>query len=614
MYCIGKMLYLCIRINSPIKIQIMKDFLKYVVATLVGIIAFFIVTSMIGMMSIVGMIAASSAAQTVEDNSVFVLDINGYVDEQAQDITLSKYTSGTNVTSYGLNDILSAIKKAKDEDNIKGIFLNVGNISASYATLQEIRSKLEDFRKSGKWIIAYSDSYTQGAYYLASIANSIYINPQGMLDWHGIASQPMYYKDLAAKFGIKYQVVKVGTYKSATEVFTEDHMTEANRIQTQAFINNIWHNVCAAVSKSRGISPDSLNSYADQLTAFQGTNLLKKRKLIDGTCYGNEIKNVVKKKLGIDTDDDINKLSLDDMANVKEKKQDGDEIAVYYAYGDIVQEASNSPLASTSHSIVANKVCKDLADFADDDDIKAVVLRINSGGGDAYASEQIWHQISELKKKKPVVVSMGDYAASGAYYMSAPASWIVAQPNTLTGSIGIFAVFPDWSGLVTQKLGVKFDEVKTNRNAAFGNTLARPFNAEETAMLQQYVNRGYQLFRQRVATGRKMSIENVERIAQGRVWAGNDAINIKLVDQLGGLDDAVKKAAQLAKIKEYYTAEYPSTPSWIDQLLDEPTNSDYLDSQLRLALGDFYMPLSLLRNINQHQALQARIPFVINMR
>ena len=592
----------------------MKDFLKFVLATVVGIIAFMIVAGVFGMMSIMGMVAASSAATTVEDNSVLVLDINGSVSEQAQDVTINKFTGYANTTSIGLNDILSAIGKAKAEDKIKGIFLDAGGINASYATIQEIRSKLDDFKKSGKWIIAYSDSYSQGAYYLATVANKIYINPQGMLDWHGIASQPMYYKDLAAKFGVRYQVVKVGAYKSATEVFTEDHMTDANRIQTQAFINGLWHNVCAAVSKSRGISTDSLNRYADQLTAFQTTDMLKKRKMIDGTCYADEIKGIVKDQLELTPDDDINKLSLSDMANVKESKHDGEAIAVYYAYGDIVQAASPSPLSGGSQCIAADKVCKDLADLASDDDIKAVVIRVNSGGGDAYASEQIWHQVSMLKKKKPVVVSMGDYAASGAYYMSAPASWIVAQPNTLTGSIGIFAVFPDWSGLITQKLGVKFDEVKTNRNSSFGNTLARPFNAEETAFLQQYVNRGYQLFRKRVADGRKLPILEVEKIAQGRVWVGNDAIGIKLVDQLGGLDDAVRKAAQLAKLKDFYTTEYPAPTSWLDELLaDGDGGTDLLDSHLRMALGDLYQPLSLLRNLDKREALQARMPFVPNI-
>ena len=592
----------------------MKDFIKNVLATMVGMFGFFIVMGVIGMMSIIGMIASGNAAQNVEKNSVFVLNLSGTISEQGSENPLSMFT-GDNSLNSGLNDILSSIKKAKANDDIKGIYIEAGALAANYATLQEIRNALADFRKSGKWIVAYGDFYTQGAYYVASVADKVYINPKGIVDWHGIGAQTMFYKDFMAKFGVKWEVVKVGTFKSATETFTEEKMSDANRLQTKTFIDGTWRNVCDAVSKSRGISVDSLNSYADSYLALQATETLVKAKMVDGMMYGDQVKDAVKKIMKLEKDDDIAQLTLNDMLNVKDEKVEGSEIAVYYAEGDIVQDPKAATMFGNNNYIASRKVCKDLEDLMNDDDVKAVVVRINSGGGDAYASEQMWHQMSELRKVKPVVVSMGDYAASGAYYMSAPASWIVAQPNTLTGSIGIFAVIPDLSGLVTTKLGVRFDEVKTNRNSTFGNLMARPFNAEEKAMLQASVNRGYSLFRQRVADGRRLPVESVEKIAQGRVWLATDALNIKLVDQLGGIDDAVKKAAQLAKLKDYYTSDYPAAASWMDNLLNSMSSSGtYLDEQLRQTLGDFYQPFTMLRSIDKREAIQARIPYAISIK
>ena len=592
----------------------MKDFIKNVLATMVGMFGFFIVMGVIGMMSIIGMIASGNAAQNVEKNSVFVLNLSGTISEQGSENPLSMFT-GENSLNSGLNDILSSIKKAKANDDIKGIYIETGALAANYATLQEIRNALDDFRKSGKWIVAYGDFYTQGAYYVASVADKVYINPKGIVDWHGIGAQTMFYKDFMAKFGVKWEVVKVGTFKSSTETFTEEKMSDANRLQTKTFIDGTWRNVCDAVSKSRGISVDSLNSYADSYLALQATETLVKAKMVDGMMYGDQVKDAVKKMMKLEKDDDIAQLTLNDMLNVKDEKVEGSEIAVYYAEGDIVQDPKAATMFGNNNYIASRKVCKDLEDLMNDDDVKAVVVRINSGGGDAYASEQMWHQMSELRKVKPVVVSMGDYAASGAYYMSAPASWIVAQPNTLTGSIGIFAVIPDLSGLVTTKLGVRFDEVKTNRNSTFGNLMARPFNAEEKAMLQASVNRGYSLFRQRVADGRRLPVESVEKIAQGRVWLATDALNIKLVDQLGGIDDAVKKAAELAKLKDYYTSDYPAAASWMDNLLNSMSSSGtYLDEQLRQTLGDFYHPFTMLRSIDKREAIQARIPYAISIK
>lgn len=590
----------------------MKEFLKYTAATVVGLIVFGTLMTVLGLMSIVGIMASDQATTTVDENSVMVLTLNGAINDQGQDNIVARII-GEGDGTPGLNEMLLAIKKAKNNDKVKGIYIEAGDMQTGYATMQELRSALADFRKSGKWIVAYGDSYSQGAYYVASVASKLYLNPKGMIDWHGLASQPMFYKDLLAKFGVRYQVVKVGTYKSATEVFTETKMSDANRQQVSAFVGGTWRNICEAVSKSRGISIDSLNSYADHLIQFADPSTLKRAKMVDGLLYADEVKAAIKKMMKLDDDERIPQLAVNDMLCTKDDEGEGDEIAVYYASGDIVQEEP-SRTAFNSTGIVAQTVCKDLEQLMNDDDVKAVVIRVNSGGGDAYASEQIWHQVKLLKLKKPVVVSMGDYAASGAYYMSAPATWIVAQPNTLTGSIGIFAAIPDASGLITQKLGVKFDEVKTNRNSTFGNLMARPLNDEELGYMQAYVNRGYSLFRQRVAEGRHLGTADVERIAQGRVWLGADALKIKLVDQLGGLDDAIAKAAKLAKMDKWYTEEYPAPPSLADQLCGATSRGSYIDNQLRLTLGDLYTPYSLLRNLNKREMLQARMSFAPNMR
>ena len=591
----------------------MKDFFKNVFATVAGLFLFGAITFVFGLMTLIGMIASDETVKGIEDNSVLVLNLSGEITEQGGNDILGKLT-GNALNEIGLNDLLSAIRKAKENDKIKGIYIETDMLSARYATLQELRKALQDFRKSGKWIVSYGDLYTQGAYYLASVGNKVFLNPQGKVDWHGLASQPYYIKDLAAKFGVKYQVVKVGTYKSATEFFTETKMSDANRAQVTTFLGGTWDYICREVSESRGVSVKKLNEYADKYLLLAEPEDLVKNNMVDRLLYADQVKAEVKKLLKIDADDEICQVGIADMRNQPEKANDADDrIAVYYAQGDIVQNSA-AGMFTSGNDIVAKKVCKDLEDLMNDDDVKAVVVRVNSPGGDAYASEQLWHQIVELRKRKPVVISMGDYAASGGYYMSCGANWIVAQPTTLTGSIGIFGVFPDLSGLVTEKLGVRFDEVKTNRNSAFGNIYARPFNVEEIDILQEYINRGYSLFLKRVAQGRKMPVDEVDKIAQGRVWLGSDAMKRKLVDQLGGMSDAVKKAAQLAKLKDYGVDEYPVLPGWQEQLFNTTTQRGTLDNHLRLTLGSYYEPFMLIRKLNEREAIQARMPMEPNIR
>lgn len=597
----------------------MKDFFKHVIATVFGIFLFLGIFGIFFVISLIGTIASSSSTVEVKDNSVLVLNLQGGITEQGTDDPFSELLGNTGM-STGLNDILAAIDKAKCNDDIKGIYIEAGALDTDYATLQEIRSKLLEFKAAKKWIVSYADTYTQGTYYLASVADKVYINPQGHLDWHGIASQPEYYKDLLAKVGVRMEIVKVGTYKSATETFSEDHMSEANREQVSKYIGGIWDNVTAAVSKSRNISVATLNEYADGVMMFEEASTLKQKKMVDDLLYTDQVKAAVKKQLGIDKDKDINQLTVADMKSVDGKGNygfDGEQIAVYYCSGDIVQAPESGAIMGSTDMIVGTEFCQDMEKFMKDDNVKAVVIRINTGGGDAYASEQMWHYVSELKKIKPVVVSMGGVTASGGYYTSCNASYIFAEPTTITGSIGIFGMFPDMSNLLTQKLGIHFDEVKTNKNANFSPVgLARPMSAEELAYTQSYIDRGYSLFRKRVADGRKMKVEDVEKIAQGRVWLATDALKLKLVDQLGTLDNAVAKAAELAKVKEYHTTDYPEASGFMEALLKKAKGGSgtALDEQLRTVLGAYYEPFVMVRTIKEQSPVQARIPFVLNIK
>lgn len=591
----------------------MKDFLKYVLATVVGVLLVGFITGLFMLVSLVGMAFAQSDTVPIADNSVLVLKLSGSLKERASDDIVSSLM-GDHVPEVGLSTLTEAIHKAKENGKIKGIYIEAGAfIPDSYASLAAIRRELEDFRKSGKWIVAYGDSYTQGTYYLSSVADKVYLNPQGQLDWHGLGAEPVFVKDLLAKLNVRMQVAKVGAYKSATEMFTGDKMSDADRKQTTAYLTGIWQNVVAAVGKSRKLSSAQLNSYADSLITLAAPQDYVRLRMVDGLLYTDQMRQMVKKRLGLGADDDIPQVDPEDLlADDSTTDTAGDEVAVYYAVGEIVDGMAAMP--SRESVIDAQKVCADLESLARDKSVKAVVLRVNSPGGSAYASEQIWHQVMELRKVKPVVVSMGSYAASGGYYISCPANWIVAEPTTLTGSIGIFGMFPDASGLLKEKLGLKFDEVKTNKYALFG-TMSRPFSADEMAHLERYIDRGYKLFRQRVADGRKLKVDQVEQVAQGHVWLGQAAIKIGLVDELGGVDAALRKAAKLAKLSKWHTATYPELPDYLSQLLglQEAAQSDYLDEQLRQSLGIYYEPFAMIRDLNAQNPVQARLPFEPNI-
>lgn len=590
----------------------MKDFFKNVLATAVGVLLVGFITGFFMVVSLVGMALSQSETAPVADNSVLVLRLTGSLSERANDDVLASLF-GDRIPKLGFATMTEAIRQAKESDKVKGIYIEAGAFAPdSYASLAAIRRELEEFRKAGKWIVAYGDSYTQGAYYLASVADKIYLNPQGQVDWHGLGSEPVFVKDLLAKLNVRMQVAKVGTYKSATEMFTGEKMSDADRQQTTAYLTGIWQNVVSAVGKSRSLTAQQLNAYADSLVSLAAPQDYVRMRMVDGLLYTDQVRQAVKKKLGLSPDDEIPQVSMSDLLAAGPEDKKGDEIAIYYAVGDIVDGVVAMP--SRESVIDAQKVCADLQDLAKDKDVKAVVLRVNSPGGSAYASEQIWHQVMELKKVKPVVVSMGSYAASGGYYISCPANWIVAEPNTLTGSIGIFGMFPDVSGLLREKLGLKFDEVKTNKYALFG-TRSRPFTADELSHLESYIDRGYKLFRQRVADGRRLKVDQVEQVAQGHVWLGQDALRVGLVDQLGGVEVALRKAAQLAKLTQWHSTAYPVLPDYLSQLLDLPgaARGNYLDEQMRQSLGAYYEPFALIRDLQMQNPIQARLPFEPNI-
>lgn len=591
----------------------MKDFLKYTLATITGIIVVSIIISIFSLLTLAGMASMGAVAESIDDNSVMVIKLNGTFSDRTTEASPIDQLSGQGESIPGLNDMVTAIKSAKENEKIKGIYIESGNFSgATPALLTELRDALLDFKESGKFIIAYGDNYTQGTYYISSVADSVVINPEGMVEWVGLSMQTMYYKKILEKVGVKMQVVKVGTYKSAVEPFLLDDISDANREQIETFSSEIWNKMLADVSKSRGLTADKLNALTDSGLVLKQTSYLIQNKIVDKVAYSDDVPQMIAGMMNVDKDmyHTTSVANVAANANNSPKSMSGDVVAVYYAEGDIVQSPSQYSFAG-SDEIVGEKVIRDLKKLADDDDVKAVVMRVNSPGGSAYASEQIWHQVMNIKAKKPIVVSMGGYAASGGYYISCAANWIVAQPTTLTGSIGIFGTFPDVSGLVKDKLGVNVAVVNTNEYSDLGSVF-RPFTPQEQELFQEYINHGYDLFTRRCADGRGLSQDSIKVIGEGRVWTGVHAIDLGLVDQLGDLDDAISKAKELAGIDECTITEYPAQKSFFEQLLEETTsNSSYADKQLHLMLGDYYDAIRTVRSATGQDHLQAAMPFYL---
>ena len=581
----------------------MKDFIKFTFASVLGVVLAGIIFTILGIVTMVGMVASSDTETMVEENSIFVLDLEGTLSERVQDNPFQAMM-GEEYQAYGLDDILASIQKAKDNENIKGIYLQTAFLETSFASLEEIRHALQDFKESGKFVVAYADQYTQEMYYLASVADKVIVNPQGSISWHGLASQPIFFKDLLKKVGIEMQIFKVGTYKSAVEPFIATEMSDANREQVTAFLSSIWGRLMEDVSASRNIPVETLNKYADEMMDLQPAETYLANGLADTLMYKDGVLDYLREISGRESDESLRTLSLEDMKNVKRNvplDKSGNIIAVYYAFGGI--DDTTSP----EEGIDSEKVIKDLRKLREDETVKAVVFRVNSPGGSAYGSEQIWREVVLLKEKKPVIVSMGDYAASGGYYISCAADYIVADPTTLTGSIGIFGMFPNMEELLTDKLGLDFDMVKTNKFADMG-TLARPFNSDERAAMQNYINNGYKLFVKRCADGRGMSVEAIEKIAEGRVWTGATAKELGLVDELGGLDKAIEIAAQKAEVEAYSLLTYPAMDDFFSTLMNTG-KEHYIEGKLVETLGEAYPSIKFIQNVKDMDRIQARMPF-----
>ena len=589
----------------------MKDFLKYTLASIVGLLACTIIVSIISIIAVVGIAASSETATVVNENSIFKLNLKGEVTERMIDNPFAALMNEEQ-TALGLNDILTSIQKAADNEFIKGIYLEAGGIVADPACTDEIRNALLRFKETGKFVVAYGGSYTESDYYICSVADKVILNPQGMVDWHGVASQTIYFKDLLAQLGIEMEVFKVGTYKSAVEPYTSTKMSEENREQITAYTSSIWNNMVKGVSESRGITPEKLNECADRYMAFASPEETLAEGLVDTLLYMDETKDYLKQLMNIDEDKSLHVLSLNEVKNIQKNvplDKSGNIIAMYYAEGQIVDAPSTG--MNTTPEIVGEKMCTDLRKLRDDETVKAVVLRVNSPGGSAFASEQIWNEVVKLKEKKPVIVSMGGYAASGGYYISCAADTIIAQPSTLTGSIGIFGMFPNPHKLITDKLKLNVETVKSNKHADFGS-MARPFSADERTIMQGYINRGYALFTKRCADGRQMSIADIEAIAQGRVWTGEMAKELGLVDMLGDIELAKTIAAEKAGIESYTLISYPKEAGAFDMFLNQAKES-YIETRIAKVAGQFKHELNLIYNLEQMNSLQARMPFEVHL-
>jgi protease-4 len=591
----------------------MNNFWKYTLATVVGsIITFLVVFGILfGVFSII--IAGFGESEVViNDNSVLTMTLSNEVPDKTSDNPFDNidFASFESKKILGLNDILKTIEKAKKDERIKGIYLELTGIPAGMATIEEIRNKLIDFKSSGKFIVCYSSMYSQKAYYLASIADEIYMNPMGSIEWKGLATQVMFYKGALEKLGVKAQIFRHGQFKSAVEPFMNDHMSEASKLQSTALIQSIWDDMCVKISKEKDISIEDLNMFADSLFVYDPESALEYG-FIDGIKYYDEVLAELTKQSGVEDDDkddfmiDISKYSKAGLEDA-EKNSSDNQIAVIFAEGDIVDGSKSDG------SIGGDWMAELIRDARENEDVKAVVLRVNSPGGSGLASEIIWREVKLTSNVKPVVVSMGNLAASGGYYISCPADYIFALPNTITGSIGVFGMIPNIQELMNDKLGITVDGVKTNHSSDFGSIM-RPFTPEEGAFIQKQVEDFYDVFTNRVADGRGVTQAEVDSIGQGRVWSGVNAIEIGLIDEIGGLDDAVKKAVSLAELGDDYRIwEYPEKEDFMNKLMSDMSISAS-ENLIKQTLGENYKFYQLLEDVQKLQGVQARMNYAIEI-
>ena len=583
----------------------MKNFLKTTLAVFVALILFTIISGIVSI-SMLGAIASMGSTETtLQDNSILKINLTGTLTERVNEESLEYLLAQANnqPTPLGLNDLRSSLKKAATSDKIKALYLNCGSLSASPASAQELRTLIENFKtESGKPVYAYGDNYSQSAYWIASIADTLILNPQGTIGLVGMATQIPFFHEALDKLGVKMEIFKVGTFKSAVEPYILDEMSEPNRLQNEKMLNSMWSEIVEDIASSRNISANDINQHIDKGLVVSEANDIRNQGFIDLIKYENEVTALLKEQFG----EDIKFVSLSKMKNVPStEKFSVNKVAVLYATGEID--------AGSEGEMNSEDIVKELNKLANNDDVKAVVLRVNSPGGSAFGSEQMWFAAKQLRAKKPLIVSMSDYAASGGYYMSCIADTIVAQPTTLTGSIGIFGMFPNFAG-VADKIGVNFSTVKTNDIADLGNTM-RPMTDSERAIIQNHVNRGYELFISRCAEGRNTSNDEIKLVAEGRVWTGSDALSIGLVDVLGGLDEAIAIAAAKAELTDNYAvAEYPKQKDVFTKLIEDLTGETLTSIILKSKLTNPQLSIlnSQLSTLNR-QGIQAITPYRVEL-
>ena len=587
----------------------MKSFFKYVLATITGIVISFVVLFIV-LMGIIGAIISSASSDqeiVVKSNSVLYLSFDYDITERSEANPLGSLNlPGYSTRNIGLDDILARIKYAATDGNIKGIYLDASHIGVGFASLKEIRDELLAFKKTGKFVVAYNTEYDQKAYYVASTADKVYVNPQGSIDFRGLASSTMFYKDLLDKVGVEMQIVKVGTFKSAVEPYFLNKMSDPNRLQVTSYLGSIYTTFIDEIAASRKISSDSLRAIANDYRVRDADDAVR-YKLADAKLYKDELLSDLRKRLKISEKDDMSFVSLLDYNKKTKEDTSGSEIAVLYAAGEIVDGEG-----AAAGEIGGDKFSRELRKLREDDAVKAVVLRVNSPGGSALASDIIWREVILTKKVKPVIVSMGDLAASGGYYISAAADSIFAEPTTITGSIGVFGVIPNFQNLMNNKIGVHYDGVKTGRFADLMTSFDRPLTAEERSIIQRQVDKVYGTFTKVVADGRKLSVADVDSIGQGRVWTGAQGVTNKLVDRLGNLDAAIQAAAKKAKLSTYKVSQYPEK--------DDPFTSILNNSKERIQIwiakeqmGEYYRYFDVMKKATEQTGVQARIPYTVEI-
>ncbi len=587
----------------------MKQFFKFVFASMLGVVFSIILLFVIFLIGVTAIVSSGKEKVEVKENTILHLNLNSPITERSTENPFEDIDFGPfkNSKVLGLNQILASIKYAKKDDNIKGIYLDASYVLTGMASMEEIRNALIDFKKSGKFIIAYSEVYTQGAYYIASVANKVYLNPQGILELKGFNAEVTFLKGALDKLEIEPQIIKVGTYKSAVEPFILDKMSDANKLQQASLLESLYDNFIKNIAFSRKLNKDSVLSIANGLKSRAPADAVK-YKLADALKYKDEVLTELKQKTGVKSTANLKTVSITDyFSTISDSENTSkDRIALVYANGEINGGDGDE------NTIGSETISKALRKVRLDDKVKAVVFRVNSPGGSSLASDVIWREVALIKKVKPIIISMGDYAASGGYYIACAADSIYAEPTTITGSIGVFAIIPNMKGFFNNKLGITFDGVKTGEFADLGD-VSRPLTEAERMLFQKEVNRTYNDFTLKVANGRKINQTYVDSIGQGRVWTGTQALKLGLVDRLGNIDAAIASAAKKAKLKEYKLVNYPSQKSGILGFL-EHSDEKIKTYILRQEMGENYHYYNKLKDVMKIRGMQARMPFDISIR